>query len=65
MKGKFNTEIMNEYVKANKLTKAEFCRQCEISVSTFYNIINGKNVYLKSLLKIAKRMNVKISCLVK
>ena len=53
-----NVALITEYIKTNHLTKKEFCKQCEISTSTFYKIMEGKNFNLISLFRIAKRMNV-------
>ncbi|MBD5100703.1 MAG: helix-turn-helix transcriptional regulator [Clostridiales bacterium] len=55
-----NSQLIIAYIENNNLTKKEFCQQCKISISTFYKIINGKNINLISLFKIAKIMNVPV-----
>lgn len=55
-----NVEMILEYIKSNNLTNKEFCKQCRISTSTFYRIMNNKNFNLVSLFKIAKKMNVRV-----
>ncbi len=60
MKDKLNVQIIEEYIKTNNLTKKDFCKQCNISVSTFYRIMHGKDFNLLSLFRIAKNMNVPI-----
>lgn len=57
---KINYKIIEEYITANQLTITEFCKQCEISTSTYYRIMRGKDFTLISLFRIAKRMNRKI-----
>ncbi|MBD5632098.1 MAG: helix-turn-helix transcriptional regulator [Clostridia bacterium] len=54
-----NTKIIESYIRENNLTKTEFCRQCKISTSTYYRIINGKDFQLIALFKIAKTMDLK------
>ncbi len=65
MKEIVNTKLISDYIKNNNLTKKEFCKQCNISKSTFYKIMAGKNYYLIALFKIAKKMGVKIHYLIK
>ena len=60
MDNKVNVKIIVEYLKENNLTRKEFCRQCRISTSTFYKIINGNDFGLQSLFRIAKRMDIRI-----
>lgn len=55
-----NTRLINDYIKDNHLTKKEFCKTCKISVTTYYNIINGKDFNLLSLFRIAKTVGVPI-----
>lgn len=57
----FKKEIIEEYISANKLTKKEFCKQCGISISTFYRIMNGKDYYVISLYRIAKKLNMRLN----
>lgn len=52
-----DVEKIAEFIKENGLTKKEFCKQCNISPSALYRIMNGKNFNLTSLFRIAKRMN--------
>ncbi|MCI8412988.1 MAG: helix-turn-helix transcriptional regulator [Clostridia bacterium] len=58
MNDKVNFRIITDYITANHLTKKEFCKQCNVSISTFYRIAHGKNFDLHSLFKMAKRMNI-------
>ena len=59
MNNKLNINLIFEYLNKNNLTKTEFCRQCKISRSTFYKIINGKDFQIIALFKMAKVMNIK------
>lgn len=58
MNKKLKTEIIEEYIKNNKITVKEFCKQCGISTSTYYRMMSGKDFYLNSLLGIAKKLNL-------
>ncbi len=53
-----NAGLIKEYIKANKLTVKEFCKQCKISVNTYYKIINGKNCDLVMLYRITKKLGI-------
>ncbi|MCI8596421.1 MAG: helix-turn-helix transcriptional regulator [Clostridia bacterium] len=55
-----NVELIKQYIKENKLSVKEFCKQCKVSVSTYYKIINGKNFDLIYLYRIAKRLHLSI-----
>ncbi len=58
MNNKVNAEIITEYINSNGLTNKEFCRQCNISLSTFYRIVRGGDFNLKSLFRVAKKINL-------
>lgn len=60
-----NVDMILQYIKMNRLTKKEFCKQCQISTSTFYKITRNENFHLIALFKIAKNMDVKVSQLIK
>lgn len=49
-----NTKMITDYITTNHLTKREFCKQCKISITTFYRIMKGKNFNLIALFRIAK-----------
>lgn len=51
-----NVEIINEYIKANNLSKTEFCKQCKISASTFYRLMQGKDNLYKFFIKSSKKI---------
>lgn len=55
-----NSQKVYDYMKANHLTRNEFCKQCGISINTFYAVLKQKNVRLTSIVKIARTMNVRI-----
>lgn len=58
MNKKMNVNLITEYIAANQLTVKEFCKQCQISTSTYYRIMSGKDCNLLSLFHIAKAMNI-------
>ncbi len=55
-----NTDIIKKYLDDNGLSIKEFCRQCKISTSSFYRIMQDKNFRIISLFKIAKKLNIPI-----
>ena len=60
MNVKINVKLIKEYLKINNLTIKEFCEQCKIRERTFYRIMKGENFNLLSLLKIARRINIRL-----
>lgn len=59
MKNLVNTEIIKNYLKENKLSKENFCKQCKICLETLNRILdNESEISLVSLFKIAVQMNV-------
>lgn len=60
MKNKFKNEIIERYLKANKISKTKFCKLCGISLCTLEKIMNNKNYRLKALFKIAKVLKTQI-----
>ncbi len=61
MNNLINIEIINTYIKENKLTKTGFCKKCKVGLSTFNKIISGKNFNLIFLFRIAKTMKIGIA----
>lgn len=57
---KVNTNFIDNYISENKLSKLGFCKKCNVSYSTFYKIYQGKQVNLKSIIKIALTMNIEL-----
>lgn len=54
------TELINNYLKENKLSKSKFCEPCKIYPSTLKRILNNENVSLISVFKVSKVLKVKI-----
>ncbi len=66
MKNMINTNLILNYLKANILTKTQFCKLCKITFSTLNKVLNDKqNLKMKTLFKIARQLNIKISDLFK
>ncbi len=55
-----NVSKIKSYIKENGLTKTEFCKKCEISISAFNRVLTGMNGKLNTLFKIAKEMKIHI-----
>ena len=60
-----NTQIIDKFIKENSLTKKEFCKMCDISLSTLYNIYDGKcNLRINKVFNIAVVTNVRMKDLI-
>ena len=58
----YNTNLLNEYLKSNKISKSAFCRKCQLSdviLKKFYE--HNANISVVQLFKIARQLNVSIS----
>lgn len=55
-----NTKIIENYIKENNLSKAKFCKICNISPSTFNKIMNNGNFKLNALFKIARIIKIRV-----
>lgn len=63
-KNMIKTEVIEQYLRENNLSKTKFCEICKISRSTFKKIMNNENFQLIALFKIARVLNVHIHQLV-
>lgn len=53
-----NVGIISNYISQNNLTISKFCKECDISPSTYYRIMQGRDISLLTFAKIAKYMNL-------
>ena len=54
-------ELIENYIKNNKLNKKAFCKACKISLSTLNKILkNNFNFDATALFKIGKLINVQV-----
>lgn len=60
MKDKFKTEIIENYLKENKMSKTEFCKLCGISQGTLSRIINNGNYRIDALFKISRVVKIQV-----
>ncbi len=60
MKNKFKKEIIDNYLKENKISKTRFCKLCGISPYTLKKILNNENYEISALFKIAKVIEIKV-----
>ena len=60
MKKYIKTELIEQYLKENKLSKAKFCKRCKISPSTLTRILNNQNVRLLALFRIVRVLEIHI-----
>lgn len=60
MSTKININLISEYRQTHHLTVKEFCKQCKVSLSTYYRIIRGSDFNLIFLFRIAKIINVPV-----
>ena len=52
------TELIEDYLKENNLSKAKFSKMCKISPDTLTRIMNNQNVSLVSVFKITRGMGI-------
>ena len=61
MENKINIEIIENYIKENKLSKTRFCQKCKIGLRTYAKMMNNNlEIDLKALVKVAKVMNIRL-----
>ena len=61
MKNNFNTEIIEEYIIKNSLSKKQFCKLCKIDYCVLDKILDGNaNFKIHYLFKIAEKINIEI-----
>lgn len=60
MKIVFKNEIIENYLKENKISKTKFCKLCGISPCTLKKIMNNNNYRLNALFKIARMVKVQV-----
>lgn len=60
MKNEFKKDIIERYLKANKISKTKFCKLCGISLCTFNKVMNNKNYRISALFKIAKMLKMQV-----
>jgi predicted transcriptional regulator len=61
MKNTIKTEIFENYIKENNLSKTKFCKLCKISLSTFKKIMaHEDNFRIIALFKIAKVIKIQV-----
>lgn len=57
MKTYIKVELITNYLKENKMSKAEFCRKAGVSMGVLNKILADKlNVRIDAILKIAKEI---------
>lgn len=61
MKKIIKTEVIENYLKDNKLSKTKFCKMCKISLSTFHKAMsNNLNFGIVAMFKMARVMRVEL-----
>ena len=60
MVNEFKKEIIESYLKENKISKTKFCKLCGISYCTLEKIRNNKNYRIGALFKIAKGVKIQV-----
>ena len=61
MKNTIKTELIENFVKENNLSKSKFCKMCKISQSTLNKIItNNENFRIIALFKIARVLKIQV-----
>ena len=61
MKNTIKTELIENFIKENNLSKSKFCKMCKISQSTLNKIMtNSENLRIVALFKIARVLKIKV-----
>lgn len=61
MKNTIKTELIENFIKDNNLSKSKFCKMCKISQSTLNKIItNNENFRIIALFKIARVLKIQV-----
>ncbi len=60
MKNEFKTEIIENYLKENKISKTKFCRLCGINPCTLQRVMNNENYKINALFKIARVVKIQV-----
>ncbi len=61
MKNTIKTELIENFIKDNSLSKSKFCKLCKISQSTLNKIMtNSENFRIIALFKIAKVLKIQV-----
>ena len=61
MKNTIKTELIENFIKENNLSKSKFCEMCKISQSTLNKIItNNENFRIIALFKIARVLKIEV-----
>jgi len=56
----FKTEIIENYLKENKISKTKFCKLCGITLRTFMRVMNNENYRVNTLFKIARVLKLQV-----
>ena len=61
MKNKIKSELIENFIKDNNLSKNKFCKMCKISQSTLDKIMtNSENFRIIALFKIARVLKIQV-----
>ena len=61
MKNTIKTELIENFIKENNLSKSKFCKKCKISQSTLDKIMtNSENFRIIALFKIARVLKIQV-----
>ncbi len=61
MKNTTKTELIENFIKENNLSKSKFCKMCKISQSTLNKIMtNNENFRIIALFKIARFLKIQV-----
>ena len=54
------TELIEQYLKENNISKTKFCKMCKISPSTLTKIMNNQNVRMTAIFRVTRAMGIYI-----
>ncbi|MBQ8308494.1 MAG: helix-turn-helix transcriptional regulator [Clostridia bacterium] len=61
MEDKIKTEMLEKFIRENKLSKNQFCKMCKISHVTLQKIMTNKsNFRISAIFRIARAMQIEV-----
>lgn len=54
------SECITKFLKTNKMTPNEFCKNCNISKYTFNKLFKGNNIGMKTIVNVCSYMEIPI-----
>ena len=56
----YRYDLIDKYLKENKISKKQICERCNFSIKTLYKFYQGRCVYVNTLVKLCNLLDIKI-----